>query len=525
MFTSGQRIALLCISLAIYIASNRQPAPLPGSNLHLLTTLHSHFVDNSTCDKSLVLGWNTCIDLLVNASQVSADLQLSFETIKDHENIPSLTSLQESLGYWFSRGGAAERLMSGQNSATVFETVVNSAKKLPAGRIKIGGNAALMATSLAKFGCQVHLGGVVGNLLAKRLHANIQVSTPTKSNKQPIVDPVHLILEYHKDQVLPGTSQIKAPRANRYILVHDPLNARLAGLEPLRDHLRTALSSSSSSSSSSPSSTTTTATPTYDVFVASGLNQLEALPTAERNQRLRDVRSAIYELPIAMPVHLELASMSDPSFVQVMAATMFPVADSFGLNEEELAFTFESLGGWFSTESFTTNMLTGKIPNVNAVVEALEFLLTKGDEWSTAATSGNSENVRRVSRVHFHALGYHIIAERNVTGRTKWSSNLSKGVAAGSVIATLNACGKHPDYNTQQNVISKLLFPNAIYPQENELDLLYTESCRGETHAGVCVWTRGDTTYSLAPVLVAKHPVNTVGLGDSISASGLLHSL
>ena len=50
-----------------------------------------------------------------------------------------------------------------------------------------------------------------------------------------VIDPIHLILEYQKGQRL---GDMVAPRANRYILVHDPLNARLAGLEPLRDYLR-----------------------------------------------------------------------------------------------------------------------------------------------------------------------------------------------------------------------------------------------------------------------------------------------
>jgi ADP-dependent glucokinase len=159
---------------------------------------------------------------------------------------------------------------------------------------------------------------------------------------------------------------MKAPRANRYILVHDPLNARLAGLEPLRDHMRKNAKK-------------------YDVFVASGLNQLEALSASQRSVRLRAVRSAIYELPRTVPVHLELASMSDPLFVQQMAATMFPIANSFGLNEEELAFTFDSLHGSFSTKGMKTDMLTGKTPDVDAVVEALAFLLSKADEWADAA--------------------------------------------------------------------------------------------------------------------------------------------
>ena len=59
-------------------------------------------------------------------------------------------------------------------------------------------------------------------------------------------------------------------------------------------------------------------------FTASGLNQLEALATPElRSERLRAVRSAIQELPMTLPVHLELASMTDTTFLQSMASTMY----------------------------------------------------------------------------------------------------------------------------------------------------------------------------------------------------------
>ena len=214
-----------------------------------------------------------------------------------------------------------------------------------------------------------------------------------------------------------------------------------------------------------------------------------------------------------------------------------------------MLFTFNALHGYFSTKTLTESMLTGKVPNVDAVVEALEFIVMKTDEWADAASrssgdDGDTKNkkekedgksdgksdvgttVRRISRIHFHALSYHIIADRNVAGRHLWNNDLSKGVAAGSVIATLNACGKHPDVKTK-SVFDH--FFGIKYPKENELDLLYQEKCGvrggGQEYNGVCVWKHGEMTYSLAPVLVAKHPVNTVGLGDSISSSGLLYSL
>ena len=42
--------------------------------------------------------------------------------------------------------------------------------------------------------------------------------------------------------------------------------------------------------------------------------------------------------------------------------------------------------------------------------------------------------------------------------------------------------------------------------------------------APVVAWQKGSVHFQLAPVLVCKRPLKTVGLGDAISASGLLHS-
>ena len=40
----------------------------------------------------------------------------------------------------------------------------------------------------------------------------------------------------------------------------------------------------------------------------------------------------------------------------------------------------------------------------------------------------------------------------------------------------------------------------------------------------VTVWGRGNVTFHLSPVLVCKQPLRTVGLGDAISAEGLVYS-
>lgn len=45
-----------------------------------------------------------------------------------------------------------------------------------------------------------------------------------------------------------------------------------------------------------------------------------------------------------------------------------------------------------------------------------------------------------------------------------------------------------------------------------------------DTSDPVLVWEENSLEYYLSPVLVCKKPKKTVGLGDAISAVGLLHN-
>ena len=169
-------VSMALIGLAIFFNARQQRSS--GPHTTLLTTLHSH-ISSTKCTKNIVLGWNTCIDLLVNATHVSNALDLTPLSSRavDHDSISSLAALSESLSHWFSRGGAAERLMSGIDAAQVFAQVVDSSNSVLGGRLRVGGNAALMATSLAKFGCSVHLGGPIGPTLAGRLDPSITMTS------------------------------------------------------------------------------------------------------------------------------------------------------------------------------------------------------------------------------------------------------------------------------------------------------------------------------------------------------------
>lgn len=490
----------------------------PGPKVTLLHDLESAGKTlPSPKGRKISLGWNTCVDLLVDLPELATRLELSPTTngAADPQKVSNNDDLGSAVAYWFSRGGAAERLVGGDSSdaAKFFEHIVSESGKVNGSRYRVGGNAALMATSLARLGCSVRLGGPIGDTLSKLLDPRIETVSPSGKDGGSLTDAVHLIMEYKMGQTM---GDMIAPRANRFILVHDPLNARLAGLETLSDSI---------------------AGNQMDAFVASGLNQLEALETSEWEARLREVRSALSDLPSTVPIHLELASMADETFAFKMASTLFPLADSFGLNEQELAFVFEALGGRYSDFDSSAEALTGKVPDVHTVTNAIKFILKRADEWSDAASIGvasseRSRVIRRISRVHFHCLSYHIIAERDVTGREKWSTEMWRATAQGSTAATNNACGPSslPAQFSILNALKSLVKPEFF--DEPDLELLFDQPCPdGEQHNGVCQWSaptlseEPPLSFSLAPVLVCAHPRNTVGLGDAISSTGLAFSL
>ena len=62
-------------------------------------------------------------------------------------------------------------------------------------------------------------------------------------------------------------------------------------------------------------------------------------------QRIADAAIAFSRLPHSTPVHLELASMSHCPVMVAVVKQIFPLVNSIGLNEQELAFISRCLGG------------------------------------------------------------------------------------------------------------------------------------------------------------------------------------
>lgn len=176
--------------------------------------------------------------------------------------------------------------------------------------------------------------------------------------------------------------------------------------------------------------------------------------------------------------------------------------NSIGLNEQELLFISQAGSGPHSTQEFWNGA-----PDVGMVSDIIFWLLKEYGQ-----TDQNKES--DLTRIHFHTLTYHMIAVIN----GHWS-NQNSSVAAGARVAGSQACGT--DTIDPTKVVLKS--PMQFVLSQMDKTLNAKKMTLSPTNP-VGVWHRENISFFITPVMVCIDPVRTVGLGDSISAEGLLYS-
>lgn len=320
---------------------------------------------------------------------------------------------------------------------------------------------------------KVWLAGNLPSTLKSLLHPHILLLEDAAA-----VDPreAHLILEYKKGQ---AWGDIISPRANRVIVHCDRTNAEFKVVKTFHSSINNA----------------------SDLVVLSGLHLLDQETTEVQRARIDLVLSQIAtpSLPASTPVHLELASMGNLELAQLIGKEVAPNVNSLGLNEQELGFIFFALTQFDpSLESHQRNKEAAAFvkkhftdPDIKLVALALSTILSN---------KGTTPD-RHLERIHFHSLKYHIVA--SVRGGS-WKDP-SFSVVHGSLAATQNACD--------------FLSPTDINPAQTDL-LASPEIESIDLNNDIAT---AHIQFAVAPVLVCSKPTRTVGLGDSISAAGLLH--
>ncbi|XP_062927131.1 ADP-dependent glucokinase isoform X1 [Mobula hypostoma] len=421
----------------------------------------------------VAVGVNACVDVVVCGVGLLTALGLNPGNRVDHDILQSTEDLRETFSYFMEKGVAAERFFAEKER---FQNIALAASKYPGAKHFVGGNAALIGQKLGSNGnLSVLLCGPVGPKLQELLDDRIIV--PPESLQE--MDEFHLILEYQTGQ---NWGEIEAPHANRFIFSHDILNGEMKMLETLLSSLEEFKP---------------------ELVVLSGLHMMEGREKKERDKRLEEVSLLISQIPNEISVHLELASMTDTAYMNtIVEQQVLTLVNSIGLNEQELLFISRAGSGPHSSQQYWSGT-----PDV-AMVSDIIFWLLK--EYGRTDSTRDSD----LTRIHFHTLSYHVIAI--IDGY--WNNQVAS-VAAGARIAGSQACGTDAIDPTKVVLKSPMQFVLSNIDKS-----LKTKKMTLSPTNPVGIWHRENITFFITPVLVCIDPIRTVGLGDSISAEGLLYS-
>ncbi|XP_042198960.1 ADP-dependent glucokinase isoform X2 [Callorhinchus milii] len=420
----------------------------------------------------VAVGVNACVDVVVSGVGLLRALSLVPGTSHDHEAMNSSEQLQDTFAHFMDRGAAAERLFADRDA---FLSIAQTASVQPGAKHFVGGNAALIGHKMVTHSnLSVLLCGPVGPKLHELLDDRIIV--PPESLQE--VDEYHLILEYQAGE---SWGEIKAPQANRFIFSHDVSNNEMNMMEAFVGSLEEF---------------------NPELIVLSGLHMMEGQEKEMREKRLQEIGLLISEISNEVPIHLELASMTDPAYMTDILHQILPIVNSVGLNEQELLFISQSGLGPYSSQASWDG-----IPDVGKVSDIIFWML---QNYGRIEPESDSD----LTRIHFHTLAYHILA--TVDGY--WANQMS-AVAAGARAAGIQACGG-PTIDHRKFILKA---PREFSPSWTDDSLKRVKIVLTPTDP-VHMWQRENISFYFTPVLICKHPIRTVGLGDAISAEGLLYS-
>ncbi|XP_052618386.1 ADP-dependent glucokinase isoform X3 [Peromyscus californicus insignis] len=428
------------------------PAPGPAGPLspegRLAAAWDALIVQPARRWRRVAVGVNACVDVVISGVKLLQALGLSPGSGRDHAVLHSRSDLEEAFVYFMGKGAAAERFFSDKEA---FYAIAQTASEFP--------------------GAQVLLCGPIGPKLHELLDDNVFV--PPESLQE--VDEFHLILEYLAGE---EWGPFKAPHANRFIFSHDLSNGAMNMLEVFVSSLEEFQP---------------------DLVVLSGLHMMEGQSKELQRKRLLEVVTSISDIPTGIPIHLELASMTNRELMSsIVHQQVFPAVTSLGLNEQELLFLSQSASGPHASLSSWDG-----VPDVGMVSDILFWLLKEHGRSKSRSSD--------LTRIHFHTLVYHILA--TVDGH--WANQLA-AVAAGARVAGTQACATETIDASRVSLRAPQEFMTSHSESGSRIVL--------NPNKPVVEWHREGITFHFTPVLVCKDPIRTVGLGDAISAEGLFYS-
>ena len=466
-------LGLICliVAIAVYQYQKRDSQTLSVEERTAIA-LRKVIGNRTSCYNKVAVGTNSNVDLIISGVALLRELGIKEQGVgKDCSDISSLDVLEQCFSYYMGKGAAAERSITTQK---LNSEIVAAALRLPDSQYFVGGNAALVGLKFTKLlpEGKVMLCGPVGPKLKALLPEEMFIPKSCEMSG----DENHLILEYKRNE---KWGNIEAPVANRFIMSHDVANSALTTLENFIDE---------------------TIAFKPDLIVVSGFHLLDSQKEKFWQQRIADAAIAFSRLPHSVPVHLELASMSHCPVMIAIVKLLFPLVNSIGLNEQELAFISRCLGGIHADMD-----VVKKIDEIGFYSDITSWILQEYGK------NGRLSENSRLTRVHFHCLYVHILAVLP----HHWLSN-EASVSQGSWTAFSQAC----DTTVVNSNKAELRIPSKF-----NISLLSSNSVDFDTDGPISVASHDNVKLYISPVLVCKRPLKTVGLGDAISASGLMFNV
>ena len=258
--------------------------------------------------KSIVLGLGNCVDYEVVWDSETIERLVAENDILPHEltaegHVSSPRDLVISLLHFLQTGSGGERFVRSQS---ILQEIGDRLRK----RITVGGTPVRAAIAMSKRGYMpaLHLVAMNSHVRKAIPRGCDWVCSAAREELHP-----HLILQFPEGaQVRSGSISIHAPRANRVIYVHDPVNDKMA----ISPHLEEMSSDAR-------------------VFLVSGLNAMRS--DALLSERLAELSGVLASLPQDTIVFYEDAGFHDPALSRMVRNALLEYIDIYSLNEDELA--------------------------------------------------------------------------------------------------------------------------------------------------------------------------------------------
>ncbi|KAL7980271.1 hypothetical protein Chor_000092 [Crotalus horridus] len=370
---------------------------------------------------------NACVDVILSGAKLLQALGFRGQGGKDHSVLRSAADLEEAFLHFMGKGAAAERFFS---DADAFHRIAQMAASYPGAQLYVGGNAALIGQKIAS-------------------HPDLKSSCfgviQLENERQAVI----MLSEEWGER--------RAPNANRFIFSHDLSNGAMNMLEVFVSSLKEFQP---------------------DLVVLSGFHMMEGQTRELRQKRIREAVTSISDIPMDVPIHLELAGMTDPDLMREIIHQIFPLVNSIGLNEQELLFLSQAASGPHSSLTSWNG-----VPDVAVVSDIIFWILKEYGRTSAQASD--------LTRIHFHTLAYHLL----VTVDGYWGNQVA-AVAAGARVAGTQACATQTIDASKVFLKAPLEFATSKMEGASRVSLNLKEP--------ISVWHQDAISFHYTPVLVPE---------------------